>query len=78
MAAYSLWFLTTASKVICITSSGMAKTTPAFLSKILLMNLTLRENCELLGTERDQLLHPKEEYDIVKIGLDGKTVWERP
>lgn len=41
-------------------------------------DLTLRENCELLGTERDQLLHPKEEYDIVKIGLDGKTVWERP
>ena len=41
-------------------------------------DLTMRDDCELLGTEWDRRLHPKNEYDIIKIEQDGKVIWERP
>ena len=39
-------------------------------------DLTMRSDCELLGTEDDRLFHGHD-YDIMKVEKNGKTIWER-
>lgn len=52
------------------------KSTPSIFVEDYTDDLTMRNDCELLGTKDDRLLHG-DDYDIVKIEQNGKTIWER-
>ena len=39
-------------------------------------DLTMRRDCELLGTEHDKAVHG-DEYDIMTVEMNGKVIWDR-
>lgn len=52
------------------------KSTPSIFVEDYTDDLTMRSDCELLGTKDERLLHG-DDYDIVKIEQNSKTIWER-
>ena len=53
------------------------KSTPSIFVEDYLDDLTMRKDCELLGTASDKLLHGDDSLDIMQIEMDGKIVWDR-